>query len=68
MDPEICRKFHGNVIQTLGIILFVDALVKHQAHEHFSGVPNPFVSIASLAIQKILCSKLILERSNVEFL
>ena len=45
--------------------LFVDARVKHQAHENFS---NPFVSIASWATQKILFSKLILERSNVEFL
>ena len=32
------------------------------------GVPNPFVSIASWATQKILLSKLILERSNAKFL
>ena len=32
------------------------------------GVPNPIVSIASCSTKKILFSKLILERSNVEFL
>ena len=47
---------------------FVDAWVKHQAHGHFSGCSKPLCTIAFWATKKILFSKLISERSNVEFL
>ena len=67
-NTEICQKFHGNIFQIIEILIFVDAWVKHQADEHFSGVPNPFVSNASWATQKLLFNKLILQRSNFEFL
>ena len=63
---------HRNLLKVsfkpLEILLFVDAWMKHQLMSISVGVPNPFVSIASWATQKILFSKLILERSNEEFL